>query len=53
MRQKQDAYKKDDPIEKKEKELNRKASELIKAYETDREARSEWEEKYKKGLLKR
>ena len=33
-----------------EKELNRKASELIKAYETDREARSEWEEKYKKGL---
>ena len=31
-------------------ELLRKASELIKYYETDREARSEWEERYKKGL---
>ena len=29
-------------------ELLRKASELIKYYETDREARSEWEERYKK-----
>ena len=30
-------------------QLSRKASELIK-YEDDREARSEWEERYKKGL---
>jgi hypothetical protein len=33
-----------------EKELNQKASELIQYYETDREARSEWEDRYKKGL---
>ena len=33
-----------------EKELNKKASELIQSYETDREARSEWEDRYKKGL---
>ena len=33
-----------------EKELNQKASELIQSYETDREARSEWEDRYKKGL---
>ena len=31
-------------------QLSRKASELIKYYEDDREARSEWEERYKKGL---
>ena len=33
-----------------EKELNRVASELIKNYETDKEARSEWEFRYKQGL---
>ena len=33
-----------------EKELNRKADTLISIYESDREARSEWEQKYKAGL---
>ena len=33
-----------------EKELNSAASELISYYNNDREARSEWEERYKKGL---
>ena len=33
-----------------EKELNRKADSLISIYESDREARSEWEQKYKAGL---
>jgi hypothetical protein len=33
-----------------EKELKRSASDLIGFYNTDREARSEWEERYKKGL---
>ena len=33
-----------------DKELNRTASDLIGFYNTDREARSEWEERYKKGL---
>ena len=33
-----------------EKELNRKADSLISIYESDREARSEWEHKYKAGL---
>ena len=33
-----------------DKDLNSAASELIKYYNTDREARSEWEERYKKGL---
>ena len=32
------------------KELVNKASELIRYYDNDREARSEWEEGYKKGL---
>jgi hypothetical protein len=32
------------------KELNNKASTLVSAYNSDREARSEWEERYKKGL---
>ena len=32
------------------KELMRKASDLISAYTDDREARSEWEDRYKKGL---
>ena len=32
------------------KELNNSASELISYYNNDREARSEWEERYKKGL---
>jgi len=32
------------------KELNSKASTLVSAYNSDREARSEWEERYKKGL---
>ena len=32
------------------KELNNKASTLVSAYNNDREARSEWEERYKKGL---
>ena len=32
------------------KELVNKASELIRYYDNDREARSEWEERYKKGL---
>tara|TARA_R110000824_G_scaffold251352_1_gene440019 strand:- start:1749 stop:4232 length:2484 start_codon:yes stop_codon:yes gene_type:complete len=33
-----------------DKELNSAASELISYYNNDREARSEWEERYKKGL---
>ena len=33
-----------------EKELTAKASELIDNYNTDRSARSEWEERYKSGL---
>ena len=33
-----------------DKELNSAASELIGYYNNDREARSEWEERYKKGL---
>tara|TARA_R110000824_G_scaffold40192_4_gene120711 strand:- start:1406 stop:3847 length:2442 start_codon:yes stop_codon:yes gene_type:complete len=33
-----------------DKELNNSASELISYYNNDREARSEWEERYKKGL---
>ena len=33
-----------------EKELSRKARELVSFYENDREARSEWEERYKDGL---
>jgi len=33
-----------------DKELNNSASELITYYNNDREARSEWEERYKKGL---
>jgi len=33
-----------------EKELKRSASDLIGFYNTDKEARSEWEERYKKGL---
>ena len=33
-----------------ESELIKKASELVNYYEIDREARSEWEEKYKQGL---
>ena len=36
--------------EMSEKELSSKASELISYYDNDREARSEWEERYKKGL---
>jgi hypothetical protein len=32
------------------KELVNKASELIRYYDNDREARSDWEERYKKGL---
>ena len=36
--------------EMSDKELNSAASELIKYYNDDREARSEWEERYKKGL---
>ena len=33
-----------------EKELSRKAQELVSFYENDREARAEWEERYKDGL---
>ena len=33
-----------------DKELNTSASELISYYNNDREARSEWEDRYKKGL---
>ena len=33
-----------------EKELNRKAQHLIVKYDEDREARSDWEERYKAGL---
>ena len=33
-----------------DKELNNSASELISYYNNDREARSEWEDRYKKGL---
>jgi len=33
-----------------ERELDRKSSMLVKYYEGDRSARSEWEERYKKGL---
>ena len=33
-----------------EKELNRKAQQLIVKYDEDREARSDWEERYKAGL---
>jgi hypothetical protein len=33
-----------------EKELARKASELVSFYENDRAARAEWEERYKDGL---
>ena len=33
-----------------DKELSRKAQELISFYENDRAARSEWEERYKEGL---
>ena len=33
-----------------EQELKRKAATLIQNYETDRSARSEWEERYKNGL---
>ena len=33
-----------------EKELNRKAQNLIVKYDEDREARSDWEERYKAGL---
>ena len=36
--------------EMSDKELNASASELISYYNNDREARSEWEERYKKGL---
>ena len=36
--------------EMSDKELNSAASELIGYYNNDREARSEWEERYKKGL---
>ena len=36
--------------EMSDKELNASASELIGYYNNDREARSEWEERYKKGL---
>ena len=32
------------------KELQKKAAELISLYESDREARSEWEDRYKDGL---
>jgi hypothetical protein len=32
------------------KELNNKASALVSAYNSDREARSEWEYRYKRGL---
>ena len=37
--------------EMSDKELNSAASELIGYYNNDREARSEWEERYKKGLV--
>tara|TARA_R100000655_G_scaffold18797_2_gene39427 strand:- start:3058 stop:5481 length:2424 start_codon:yes stop_codon:yes gene_type:complete len=33
-----------------ENELNRKAQHLLDAFESDKEARSEWEERYKEGL---
>jgi len=33
-----------------ENELNAKSSSLIKSYESDKEARSEWEYRYKQGL---
>ena len=33
-----------------ERELNQKASLLIKSYESDKEARANWEERYKQGL---
>ena len=33
-----------------EKELNRIASLLVKSYETDKDARSDWESRYKQGL---
>jgi len=33
-----------------ENELNRKAQYLLEAYENDKNARSEWEERYKQGL---
>ena len=36
--------------EMSDKELNQAASSLITYYNNDREARSEWEERYKKGL---
>ena len=32
------------------KELNSVASQLISSYESDKEARSEWEDRYKEGL---
>ena len=33
-----------------DQELSRKASDLIDAFESDKEARSEWEDRYKQGL---
>ena len=33
-----------------EEDLNRRCSTLVKAYESDKSARSEWEERYKNGL---
>jgi hypothetical protein len=33
-----------------DRELAKKASELVEYYENDRQARSEWEERYKQGL---
>ena len=33
-----------------ENELNRKAQHLLEAFDSDKEARSEWEERYKEGL---
>ena len=33
-----------------DKELNRKAQELVSFYENDRAARADWEERYKDGL---
>ena len=34
-----------------QRELDKKASVLIKYYEADKESRSDWEERYKKGLM--
>jgi len=34
-----------------QRELDKKASVLVKYYEADKESRSDWEERYKKGLM--